>query len=687
MVKQHIKRIIVCAIIGAALGAGIYMFSPKIYEGSAQILIATTDTSSQGTNPEVASILSTGVSENVGTEIAILRSRGIFLTALKNVSDSRGDLSLMNRDYYERIYKMYDVTGSRDSRAAEIVVKAFDPQLAADLANEITYAYNEKRRDSSKESISEAQALMETQIDIARKDLGKAEADLRDFKQNAKIVDLNSKATQLVAYQSTLLQQVDSTSADLKVSEATIAAMRKQLGNLPDLETTGHTEAQTPLQAKLNEDLANYETQRTSLLRNYTENSIRVKEVDDLIARTKQKIVEAQKDQWTQTSRTLVKGAVKKQFQDSLVTSQVSNASLRRRLSTLQSALAEVNRQINEVPANETKLAELMRDREIYDAKYRNIRAAIEDLRYKGNAGMRQARTLYRAQPQTIPIAPDLTKLVLICTVGGVIVGFLYSVARESLRSTAQTSVELSQLLGLPVSATMPQLPLKLQKQIYKSLPTAAFKPFESFKFMAFSMLFSQNNPPKRVLFTSIGGSVGCTTSAAQFAIAAARTGKPTIIMDCDLRHMTLTKMFNMENKTGVREVINRMIIGTDNAQIALPTEHELLSIVPSGSQGGEGITDVPVGALSAFLDTLQSQTGAIVIDAPPCDVVSDALRFAPYVDSVCLVASARSSKYPNIALAIELLKRAGAKEVRLVMTFASPEEEAFSRKSLYVVR
>ncbi len=687
MVKQHIKRIVICAVLGAILGLSIYLISPKVYEGSTQILIATTDTTSLATTPEVASILQSGFSENVGTEISILRSRGIFRQAMKRISEARGDSGLQSPEVMDKLFLMYDVMGSRESRSVDIIVKANDPGLAADLANEIVVIYNELRQDSATESVSDAQNMLDEQIISARNSLGDAEKKLRDFKQRTGMVDLGSRASQLVSYQSTLMTQLDGVKADLRVAEAQVAATKKSLKGLPRLVTEGYAVAQSPIVQALENELAQYETQRTSLLRIYTPDSKRIKDIDDQISSTKNRIVEAEKDRWRQTSRTYVRDSVQKQFEDSLVTNQVGKVTLEKRVQTLTEALNKVNKQVFELPADETEMATLFREKEVLEAKYKNLRQALEELRYKSTAGMRRAKKLYEAIPQPKPVAPDLMKLLVLCTIGGTIVGFLFSVARESLRSTAQTSVELSQLLGLPVSATMPLLPPKQHRAVYKSLAAPQFKPFESFKFMAFSMLYSMENPPKRVLFTSIGGAVGCSTSASQFAIAASRTGKSTILMDCDLRHATITRLFDLVDKSGVREVINKMLLASDKAGVVYPSQHDQLSVVPAGSQGGEGLTDVPVGSVSAFLDTLQEQAGLIVIDAPPCDVVSDALRFAPYVDSVCLVASARSSKYQNIALAIDLLKRAGAKDVRLVMTHASPEEEAFSRKSLYVIR
>jgi len=115
-------------------------------------------------------------------------------------------------------------------------------------------------------------------------------------------------------------------------------------------------------------------------------------------------------------------------------------------------------------------------------------------------------------------------------------------------------------------------------------------------------MLYGKDKAPKRVLFTSVGGGVGCSTSSAQYAIAAAKTGVNVVLMDADLRHATITKAFNATDKSGLREVINCLLLASDTAEISIPTDHATLRLVPAGTAGGDGVTDVPVGTVNSRL-------------------------------------------------------------------------------------
>jgi uncharacterized protein involved in exopolysaccharide biosynthesis/Mrp family chromosome partitioning ATPase len=688
MLKTHLKRVVVFAILGAILGGVIYQASPKVYQGTAEFLIATepTPTTSALNDTEAAGILSQGASESVGTEISILRSRELFREAMRRLPQAKRDPSLLELENLDALYTMYEVSSDRDSRAALVVVKAHDPNLAADLAHEIGVVYNETRRASVDAATQRAMGVLQVESDSVQRALFAKETDLKEYKTNNAIVDLSAKESQLVSYDATLTSQLQSTQQDLQAQEATMTEMRARLPDRPEYQQSSFSTKESPLVDKLENQLSDYETQRLEALRTFTPQSRKVKDLDTDIQATKDKLVDARKDTWRQTAKTMELDPVHKQYADGLLTGQVTVAALRRRISAVEGALGTVETQMKALPQNEQVLAEKTRDVGLLENKYKQLQAAMNDLRFKGDVNLEQAAQLFPSEPEPKPVAPDLLRLLVVCTLGGAIVGFLFSLARESLRATAQTSNELSSLLGLPVSATVPMLQPRQAKAVFRSLPDPTFKPLESFKYMAFAMLYGKDHAPKRVLFTSVGGGVGCSTAAAQYAVAAAKTGVGVVLIDADIRHETVTKMFEVGDKPGLREVINCLMLPSADADVTVETEHATLRLVPAGTNGEDGITDVPVGTISAFLDDLQTRTDLIVIDAPPCDVVSDAMRFAPYVDDIVLVCSARSTKYTNVTPAIDMLKRAGAESVRLVLTGTSPEEEAFSRRSLYVV-
>jgi succinoglycan biosynthesis transport protein ExoP len=438
MLKTHLKRVTFLAIIGAIIGGAVYSLSPKVYEGSVQLLIATepTATNSAVGGTDAASIISTGVSQSVGTEVSILRSRGLFTQALGKLINERKAPAELARA--ENLDPLYTILGERESRAAMVVVKAHDPDLAANLANTIYDVYNDVRQKSSDESIAHAQDVLENQSERVKTDLQVAENNLKKYKVENGIADLTSKSGQLVAYQSTLTQALDTAKADLAVQQATLTATRSHLNDRQPMATNSYVTQESPVVTRLQDQIATLESNRAEALRTYVEGSSKIQNIDSLIESTKQRLVLAQKDAWRQTSKSFEKDAVRQSFEDTLITGTVNKASLGRKIAALNAALNAVNNQVKQLPQSEMKLAELTRNQQILENKYRGLQTALGDLKYKGSAGIQQARMLWPAQPNSKPVAPDLARLLIVCTMGGAIVGFLYSLARESLRATAQ---------------------------------------------------------------------------------------------------------------------------------------------------------------------------------------------------------------------------------------------------------
>jgi Mrp family chromosome partitioning ATPase len=75
----------------------------------------------------------------------------------------------------------------------------------------------------------------------------------------------------------------------------------------------------------------------------------------------------------------------------------------------------------------------------------------------------------------------------------------------------------------------------------------------------------------------------------------------------------------------------------------------------------------------------LTERADVLVLDTPPCDVVTDAVRLAPLVDEVYLVVSAEDTESAKVNMAHRMLRRCGAKEVHVMLTGGDPNEAPFT--------
>jgi hypothetical protein len=82
---------------------------------------------------------------------------------------------------------------------------------------------------------------------------------------------------------------------------------------------------------------------------------------------------------------------------------------------------------------------------------------------------------------------------------------------------------------------------------------------------------------------------------------------------------------------------------------------------------------------VESILGSLRQRAQIIVIAIAPTDIVADAAAFAAKVDEVCLSVSARSNEYGSVPIAYDILDKAGAKSIKLILTDTGRDGEPFS--------
>jgi uncharacterized protein involved in exopolysaccharide biosynthesis/Mrp family chromosome partitioning ATPase len=684
VIKTHIKRIIFGCTLGAACGVAYWHFSPRIYESKADVFVNSATPSKA--NEDLSSLLALAVSQSAVSEESILRSEETFKRALRNVGVRRDDDKLWTAKEESDLYLMYDIEAVNQSRVMTLDVKAYDPQEAADIANEIVVVYNELRKQMSTEAYTSAQASLQEQLASTTGDLSTAEQQLKDFKEKAGIADLSASTSSITGYQATLEQQLDSTEADDASLAREIFESQGKIARLPKTVEMNLSEVKSPVLQKIELEIADYETQRTQALRTYTPTSTRVKELDDVISRTRARYLEAQKEIWEKTSRTFMVEPVRAQLEMQLAQDQIRMASLGSRVRSLRRELGVNSALVRALPAKEQQFAQLTRDRDVIQNKYVQLKAQVEQVRLQSNASFDPAALLYPATADDIPFFPKANKIVPLGMLAGGIIGLLVSFVRESFRTTVRTSEEVTNLFELPVVATVPSLSKSSIRKNLRSLSQPSHVPPESFRFMASAAALTHSGT-RRVVFTSSGGGVGCSSAAAEYAVAAAKMGIQTTLIDADLTFGSITKVFKMSEKPGLRDILGQRLLASDGTPMATESAHPCLSILPVGAPDGRKmISDAPSELLEGLLNSLHAEAELIVIDCPPIDVVADTSRFVSIVDEVCLVISSNKTSLQAIANSRSLLERCGAKNVSVILTGATPKEEAFTRYNRYLV-
>lgn len=687
MFKVHFRRILFFGILGIAIALGLASMSPPIYEGRTELVVGNPVQTAQGQfTDDIQRIVSTGLSQNPITELNILRGSSVFYKALQRVAERRNDPKLLTEANFEDLYLKYDVLAEKDSGAAQIRARAYSPEIAMELANEIAYSYNDLRQASAKESVQKASFYIDEQIKQGAKNLADAEEKLRDFKQKAEITTVGIKAQQLAQQLAGAQTQLDQVRVGLAGLERETNEQRDQFNATKEDIQESSSQGKSAVLAGLEQQRLNLMAQRKQILVTRLEDAPEVQSLDEQIALTDRQIAaEKKKNSFEGNSRTTIKNPIRRNLEQTLKANEARLNGLRSQEASQRQVIDDLNAKLAKVPADEMEVVRLERDFQLFDNKYRIAKAQAEQLKDRVNAIINPAEILAPARENKIPVAPSFPKSGFFGLLAGVAAGLLFSFGIEALRQRVYTSTQLGELTGLPVVATVPALPRGVANRMLGEIGNANASVMEGYRYLAFATLARREDRPKKVLFTGTGGRVGTSSAASQYAVALARTGLRVVLVDTDTRDRTVSKIFNLEGKPGITDLLSKSMLGGEASDPTQGSQHETLRVIPVGTGTGSAMLDAPGENYQALFDALLKNADMVVLDAAACDVFADASRLAPYMDEVNVVVSATSTSYRNIPIAYDILRRSGAGIVNLVLTHANPQEEAFSRPGAYL--
>lgn len=654
-------------VVGLVVAFVVSMFAPRIYEARTELVL-------MDSGPRKGA---TALGSPLETQLSLLRSEGVYREAYtaalrKKAGDLRGaqpekpDLAM---------YKSYMVEANPNSGVATVRVRAFEPNFAADLANQISLIYQVIRAKADDAAGKTQRRALISRAERAKIDLDSAEGKLQAYKTQTGSPDLTLTTQQTLSYQASLQSRLNDAKSEYQQNSQSTEVIRRNMRVIPrtirdSVDRAPNSQA-AALESKLNELLS----QRVDLLRTYTETSSKVKAVDDQIKEVQAQLSQATQKPWEDKGYKEMANPqyqmLVSQYNDALAKSSALQAEIRNLSSTLTSVSGEVSR----LPAAQQEMQRLQRTYDFALAKYNTLQQQVADSIASAPTGTSQVTTMTAvADPK--PVSPNVPFLLLLGGGLGLFGGAIYALATRKPDKSVHTADDLERLTGLAASHVL-ALPRKKEDKMLKELPMAQTKPAEAFRFMALTM------PPgegaKKIMFTGVGSDAGCSSAAGQFALALACEGRSTLLVDCDFRSSSLTHVFNSEQKPGLSDILRKTLLPSQDNDVHLATQHANLLFLPSGSSGDGSIADFSHTQLRAAIEMLTERADILILDTPPCDVVTDAVRLCPLVDEVYLVVAAEDTESAKVNMAHRMLQRCGAKQVHVMLTGSDPSSAPFS--------
>lgn len=262
---------------------------------------------------------------------------------------------------------------------------------------------------------------------------------------------------------------------------------------------------------------------------------------------------------------------------------------------------------------------------------------------------------------------------------------------------------ELGPLYGLPLLTSVPHAP---EPQFVHGGQVAVVPSFkEPLRQLRTNIqLAALDKPFQRILVTSAIAGEGKSTVVRNLALVLAEGGLRVAVVDADLRRPTLAAAFGETREPGITDVLAQRVQLADAIREVPVEVHGLPALAQMGAASDLSVeegatTDAARGALSllpagpppadpqavlssararALLTSLSERFDVVLIDSPPILHVTDAVALAPSSDAVVVVARLGHVTRENARRVPEMLTRAGANPIGLVVNDV-PEAESTS--------
>jgi len=162
----------------------------------------------------------------------------------------------------------------------------------------------------------------------------------------------------------------------------------------------------------------------------------------------------------------------------------------------------------------------------------------------------------------------------------------------------------------------------------------------------------------KVVAVTSVQPNEGKSTTSTNLAIAFARAGYTTLLVDSDIRNSVMSGVFKSKEKiSGLTDYLSG---NTDLSQGLCETDVANLFIIESGQVSPNPTALLQSKNFDTMMNILRRHYDYIIVDTPPIGLVIDAAIITQKCDASVLVAEAGSVKRKALQKAKEQLEQTG---------------------------
>jgi polysaccharide chain length determinant protein (PEP-CTERM system associated) len=340
---------------------------------------------------------------------------------------------------------------------------------------------------------------------------------------------------------------------------------------------------------------------------------------------------------------------------------------LRARRERLITQMQKLEEYVNATPANEEKLAELMRDHSISLKNYQSLLEKRLHAKISENLEKKQQSEQFRIlDPANFPTEPTRRNRLFIVGMGGALGGGLgigLILLLNYLNPTLGKPEDIYGMFGIPVLATIP----RYHTDFGKDHRLIVLQESDSFIAEQYRILYTKINDlskgkaHKIFAITSAVQNEGKTVTALNLAVVMAKDfGKRTLVLEGDFRRPNMPLYLNVDLEEGLVDILSsKSDLQSTMVPIAntlVPFADDNLAVLPAVHRTQSSTSLLSSPRMRDLFDVLREQYDFILIDSPPILPLSDMNIFEEVVDGIVMIVRAESTTRDTVTKALDTL-------------------------------
>jgi succinoglycan biosynthesis transport protein ExoP len=674
--RSIVKRkwaILGIAIIVAVLAALAALSTTPVYHATATLLIEQNRTKLVATIEEVYGSVSNN-REHFETQADLLGSRALAIKVIEKLNltkhpelDPRQgtppfwrlmlkrfgvgaeNKPLSEKQIHSAVLNAFmnrvSIEPGRMSQLIRVSFDAADPQLAADVANEIVQSYIDLDMETRFSMTKRASEWLKERLSGLKSTLEQSERALQAYREKENIVQVQGLGQSGASRQ---FEDLSRALVDARQKRAEAASaynlVKTAKGNLESLPVI----QRNPLMARLKEFEAESERRYAENLKRYGPQHPRMIEAESDLKQAREN---------TRRQIETVVASLANEYE----AARANERAIERSIAEAKGDVQGINRKEFQLNALERQVTT---NRQLYDT-------FLSRFKETSTAGDVQTSPVARITDPAIapdfPIKPKKTQIVMIAFVLALFLGIVAAIFLERLDNTLRSPDDIEDKLGQPLLAMLPLLTAESSQYVgrhFLDYPKSQFS--EGIRTARTAVLLSSMNALKKTLLvTSSVSDEGKTAVAVNLALAHAQTQR-VLLIDADLRAPSVAEALGLDpGKPGLVDLVTGAATFKDCLQ---RVKGSSLYIMTAGSPVSDPLDLILSARFRQVMEALAHASDIVVMDSPPIHPVSDAAALSKFATGVVFVVKADSTPKHLARRSIQALHSVDAKLLGVVL-------------------